>query len=146
MCELVGRNNFFDVGYNIVNLTLENYKNGHVLWKKNNQFQDSGGIIMVYAGWCEVCHYIKDWFFQLSMLWENDLHFGGINSMHVEVGNDILSIKMGVEKYPTFILVERDGTFVRYIGKLDKEELYEWMAIFQSKILTERVGCLHLPP
>lgn len=135
--ELEGRKNFFDGEY-VENLIKKNFKKKRVIWGQGKRLPDSGGFIMTYASWCETCHAMREWFLELSTWWENDVYFGGINSMHVEEGNDKLCVLLNVSVYPTFFGVLADGKLVPYEGDLNREEVYEWMSIFRDKILEHR--------
>ena len=135
--ELEGRENFFDGEY-VENLTRKNFKKNRVIWDQEKGLPDAGGFIMVYAGWCETCHAMRDWFLELSTWWENDIYFGGINSMHVEEGNDKLCVTLNVNGYPAFFGVSLNGKLIQYNGSLDREEVYEWMTIFREKLFEQR--------
>lgn len=132
-----GREDFFDDDY-VENLVKTNYKKKKIVWNKKKSLPDLAGFIMVYATWCETCHGMRDWFSELSIWWENDFYFGGINTMDVEAGNDKFGLLVGVDSFPSFFSVTGDGKLSKYYGDLNREEIYEWMSIFREEILENR--------
>jgi len=109
-----------------------------VKWREQRHLPDSAGFIFVYATWCETCHQLKPWYDNLGRYWENEFHLGSVNAMDIENENDKLTAEWGIDGYPVFYFVRRDGRVSRMNVKLNKDYIYDSMLEMVDKVRSER--------
>jgi thioredoxin 1 len=79
-------------------------------------------VIKFYAEWCGACKvYSKTWD-QVIPAYEDQIEFSNIN---VDKDTTGLAAKYKVVNIPTTLLIREDGSELKKVGRLTKEELTE---------------------
>lgn len=79
-------------------------------------------VIKFYAEWCGPCKvYAKTWD-QVIPTYEDQIEFSNIN---VDKDTTGLAAKYKVVNIPTTLLIREDGSELKKVGRLTKEELTE---------------------
>lgn len=99
-------------------------------WKTSNK---QPIFLYVYGPGCSICLDAEPWVVQLAQTYSNTVRFYGINSLHVEVGNDTQLVNWNVNKVPTFLWLNTydPKQLNRLVGFQDPDHLQQF---FQEQL------------
>jgi len=110
---------------NIFELTKKDFNINQEVTLKKEFCQGIKGIIITYAPWCSHCILSKEMWLNLSNLFKYKFNFYALNTYNFEGGNQDLVKPLNINIYPSYFIINKDGSLKKYKGGRTENDFVE---------------------
>jgi thiol-disulfide isomerase/thioredoxin len=121
--------NLYTIFTNVYELHKNNFQYKNKKWyfmNKEQSFKNKYGFVVFYSPQCSHCKYMKDFWSELAIKFNNLIFFSAVNCKTYE--NESIIFDLPIEVFPVvFWIDQKTRRLIRYTDRIEYDNIQQWI-------------------
>ena len=121
--------NLYTIFTNVHEINKSNFKYRNKHWifaNKDETFRNKYGFVVFYSPQCSHCIYMKDFWSELAIKFNNAVFFSAVNCKSYE--NESIIFDIPIKMFPVIFWIDRKTRrMIPYHNRIEYDDIQEWI-------------------